>query len=203
LTLIKNVGAEFEKIKSKASTISALSDLANGVTGSVKGVEKLDFETFILSVYFDKVLEYANLRFNKMTDGQFSMVRKAEALDLRSKMGLDIEILDSNTGKKRPAATLSGGENFLASLSLALGLSDEIAAENGGIRIDTLFIDEGFGSLSHDFLSKAIQTIENLSKEDRFVGLISHVDELKDAIEAKILISYDPSEGSSLEILND
>ena len=138
-----------------------------------------------------------------MTDGQFSMVRKAEALDLRSKMGLDIEILDANTGKKRPAATLSGGENFLASLSLALGLSDEIAAENGGIRIDTLFIDEGFGSLSHDFLSKAIETIENLSKEDRFVGLISHVDELKDAIEAKILISYDPSEGSSLEILND
>lgn len=203
LTLIKNIGADFEKIKSKASLVAALSDLANGVTGSVKGVEKLDFETFILSVYFDKVLEYANLRFNKMTDGQFSMVRKAEALDLRSKMGLDIEILDSNTGKKRPAATLSGGENFLASLSLALGLSDEIAAENGGIRIDTLFIDEGFGTLSHEFLSKAIETIENLSKEDKFIGLISHVDELKDAIEAKILISYDPSSGSSLEIFND
>lgn len=118
-------------------------------------------------------------------------------------MGLDIEILDSNTGKKRPAATLSGGENFLASLSLALGLSDEIAAENGGIRIDTLFIDEGFGTLSHEFLSNAIGTIENLSKEDKFIGLISHVDELKDAIEAKILISYDPSSGSSLEILND
>lgn len=203
LTLIKNIGADFEKIKSKASVVAALSDLANGVTGSVKGVEKLDFETFILSVYFDKVLEYANLRFNKMTDGQFSMVRKVEALDLRSKMGLDIEILDSNTGKKRPAATLSGGENFLASLSLALGLSDEIAAENGGIRIDTLFIDEGFGTLSHEFLSKAIETIENLSKEDKFIGLISHVDELKDAIEAKILISYDPSSGSSLEIFND
>lgn len=202
-SLIKNIGSDFEKIKSKGQIVSHLSDLANGVTGSVKGVEKLDFETFILSVYFDKVLQYANIRFNKMTDGQFSMVRKAEALDLRSKMGLDIEILDANTGKKRPAATLSGGENFLASLSLALGLSDEIAAENGGIRIDTLFIDEGFGSLSHDFLSKAIETIENLSKEDRFVGLISHVDELKDAIEAKILISYDPSEGSSLEILND
>ena len=203
LTLIKKIGADFEKIKSKASVVAALSNLANGVTGSVKGVEKLDFETFILSVYFDKVLEYANLRFNKMTDGQFSMVRKAEALDLRSKMGLDIEILDSNTGKKRPAATLSGGENFLASLSLALGLSDEIAAENGGIRIDTLFIDEGFGTLSHEFLSKAIETIENLSKEDKFIGLISHVDELKDAIEAKILISYDPSSGSSLEIFND
>ena len=203
LAVIKNIAADFEKIKSKSQTISHLSDLANGVTGSVKGVEKLDFETFILSVYFDKVLEYANLRFNKMTDGQFSMVRKRDSLDMRSKMGLDIEILDSNTGKMRPAATLSGGENFLASLSLALGLSDEIAAENGGIRIDTLFIDEGFGTLSHEFLSNAIGTIENLSKEDKFIGLISHVDELKDAIEAKILISYDPSKGSSLEIIND
>ena len=131
------------------------------------------------------------------------MVRKTEAADNRSKTGLDIEILDSNTGKKRPASTLSGGENFLASLSLALGLSDEIGAENGGIRIDTLFIDEGFGTLSKEFLANAINTIEKLSKEDRFVGLISHVDELKDAIEAKILISYDPSFGSSLEIVND
>ena len=110
-----------------------------------------------------------------MTDGQFSMVRKTEATDARSKMGLDIEILDANTGKKRPASTLSGGENFLASLSLALGLSDEIGAENGGIRIDTLFIDEGFGTLSKEFLANAIETLEKLSKEDRFIGLISHV----------------------------
>lgn len=186
-----------------AQIVSNLSDLANGQTGGVKGLERLDFETFILSVYFDRVLNFANLRFNQMTDGQFSMVRKTEAVDARSKMGLDIDILDSNTGKKRPASTLSGGENFLASLSLALGLSDEIGAENGGIRIDTLFIDEGFGTLSKEFLANAIETIEKLSKENRFVGLISHVDELKDAIEAKILITYDPSQGSSLEIVDD
>lgn len=200
---IRKIHEIFHGLSKTAQIVSALSDLANGVTGAVKGIERLDFETFILSVYFDRVLNFANKRFNAMTDGQFSMVRKTEATDARSKMGLDIEILDSNTGKKRPASTLSGGENFLASLSLALGLSDEIGAENGGIRIDTLFIDEGFGTLSKEFLSNAITTIEKLSKEDRFVGLISHVDELKDAIEAKILITYDPSCGSSLEIVND
>lgn len=200
---ILGVSEDFKKLEDKAKITSYLSDLANGVTGGVKGVERLDFETFILSVYFDKVLTFANIRFNQMTDGQFSMVRKTEGGDARSKMGLDIEILDSNTGKKRPAATLSGGENFLASLSLALGLSDEIGAENGGIRIGTLFIDEGFGTLSKDFLANAIEAIEKLSKEDRFVGLISHVDELKDAVEAQIVISYDPSQGSSLEIVND
>ena len=200
---IRKIHEIFDGLSKTAQIVSALSDLANGVTGAVKGIERLDFETFILSVYFDRVLNFANKRFNAMTDGQFSMVRKTEATDARSKIGLDIEILDSNTGKKRPASTLSGGENFLASLSLALGLSDEIGAENGGIRIDTLFIDEGFGTLSKEFLSNAITTIEKLSKEDRFVGLISHVDELKDAIEAKILITYDPSSGSSLEIVND
>ncbi|WP_311481399.1 AAA family ATPase [uncultured Anaerococcus sp.] len=210
LDLTKKDGEKIRKIKEiyqglskTAQIVSALSDLANGVTGAVKGIERLDFETFILSVYFDRVLNFANKRFNQMTDGQFSMVRKTEATDGRSKMGLDIEILDSNTGKKRPASTLSGGENFLASLSLALGLSDEIGAENGGIRIDTLFIDEGFGTLSKEFLSNAIATIEKLSMEDRFVGLISHVDELKDAIEAKIIITYDSSSGSSLEIIDD
>ena len=208
--LIKKDGGKIKKIhefyltlSKTAQLISNLSDLANGVSGGVKGLEKLDFETFILSVYFDRVLNFANIRFNQMTDGQFSMVRKTEASDGRSKMGLDIEILDSNTGKKRPVSTLSGGENFLASLSLALGLSDEIGAENGGIRIDTLFIDEGFGTLSKEFLANAIETIEKLSKENRFVGLISHVDDLKEAIEANILITYDPSRGSSLEIVDD
>lgn len=200
---IKKIYQDFKGLSKTSQIVSYLSDLANGVTGAVKGIERLDFETFILSVYFDRVLNFANIRFNQMTDGQFSMVRKTESVDGRSKMGLDIEILDSNTGKRRPASTLSGGENFLASLSLALGLSDEIGAYNGGIRIDTLFIDEGFGTLSKEFLANAIETIEKLSKEDRFVGLISHVDELKDAIEAKILITYDPSRGSSLEIVND
>ncbi len=200
---IEKINEAYMGISKTGKIVSNLSELANGEKGAVKGIEKLDFETFILSVYFDRVLNFANKRFNQMTDGQFSMVRKTEAADNRSKTGLDIEILDSNTGKKRPASTLSGGENFLASLSLALGLSDEIGAENGGIRIDTLFIDEGFGTLSKEFLANAINTIEKLSKEDRFVGLISHVDELKDAIEAKILISYDPSFGSSLEIVND
>ena len=135
-----------------------------------------------------------------MSNGQFSMVRKSYGDDLRSKHGLDLEILDANTGKKRPATTLSGGESFLASLSLALGLSDEISAENGGIKIDTLFIDEGFGTLSEDYLQKVIEQIEKLSYENKFIGLISHVDELKEAIDAKILVNYTSDQGSFIEV---
>ena len=136
-----------------------------------------------------------------MSDGQFSMVRKSVGNDARSKQGLDIEILDANTGKKRPASTLSGGESFLASLSLALGLSDEISAENGGITIDTLFIDEGFGTLSDDYLNNVIKQIEKLSYENKFIGLISHVKDLKEAIDAKILVDYRQDEGSSIEVI--
>lgn len=208
---IRALGVSFEKIESieqrylrlkgESMTLKRLSDLANGKTSLAEDRQRIDFETFVLSFYFDKVLAYANKRFKKMTDGQFVMVRKKEAGDKRSKSGLDIEIFDYNTGRLRPASTLSGGESFMASLSLALGLSDEIAQENGGIRIDTLFIDEGFGTLSKDFLENAIGTIERLSQEDRFVGLISHVDELKDAIDSKIVISYDPSEGSNIKVV--
>ncbi|MFO3667272.1 AAA family ATPase [Anaerococcus kampingiae] len=197
---IRAISQEFEKEKNKSLSLTRLADLASGTSGANKGREKIDFETYILSVYFDRVLNFANKRFNKMTEGQFTMLRKKEATDNRSKAGLDIEILDANTGKRRPATSLSGGESFLASLSLALGLSDEIGAENGGIRIDTLFIDEGFGTLSKEFLDNAIRAIEEISKDDRFVGLISHVDELKDAIDAKILISYEPSDGSKIEV---
>ena len=135
-----------------------------------------------------------------MTNGQFSMHRKSYGRDFRKKQGLDLEILDANTGKMRPASTLSGGESFLTSLALALGLSDEISAENGGITIDTLFIDEGFGTLSEDYLAKVIEQIEKLSYENKFIGLISHVNELKDAIDGKILVSYTSDEGSFIEV---
>ena len=136
-----------------------------------------------------------------MTDGQFTMIRKKQTNDKRKNYGLDIEILDANTGKIRSEASLSGGESFIASLALALGLSDEISMENGGIKIDTLFIDEGFGTLSDDYLEKAIRTIEKLSYDNKFIGLISHVKELKDAIDAKIEVSYSKTEGSSLKVV--
>ncbi|MDD7305986.1 MAG: SMC family ATPase [Peptoniphilaceae bacterium] len=181
--------------------IGRLAKIASGGYGSIKGREKLDFETFVLIYYFEKILAYSNKRLFAMSNGQYRMIRKTSGGDMRSKQGLDIEIIDANTGKSRPASTLSGGETFLTSLSLALGLSDEISAENGGIKIDTLFIDEGFGSLSDNYLENAINTIEKLSYENKFIGLISHVKEVKDSIDAKILVKYDKSQGSEVEII--
>lgn len=199
---ITNLKDEYDRSLKSAETLAKLSKLADGSFGKVSGREKIDFETFVLTFYFDKVLRLANIRLLDMTDNQFSMVRNSDATDLRSKAGLDIEILDANTGKLRPVATLSGGESFLASLSLALGLSDEISMENGGIKIDTLFIDEGFGTLSKDYLTNAITAIEKLAYEDKFIGLISHVDELKEAIDSKIKVTYEPNLGSYVEVIS-
>lgn len=202
LEKITKLKYEYDKSLKSAETLAKLSKLADGSFGKVSGREKIDFETFVLTFYFDKVLRLANIRLLDMTDNQFSMVRNSDATDLRSKAGLDIEILDANTGKLRPVATLSGGESFLASLSLALGLSDEISMENGGIKIDTLFIDEGFGTLSKDYLTNAITAIEKLAYEDKFIGLISHVDELKEAIDSKIKVTYEPNLGSYVEVIS-
>ena len=207
-TLLKEISREVKDIESlykekatDSQIIGRLAKIASGGQGAVKGREKLDFETFVLIYYFEKILAYSNKRLFAMSNGQYRMVRKTEGGDMRSKQGLDIEIIDANTGKSRPASTLSGGETFLASLSLALGLSDEISAENGGVKIDTLFIDEGFGTLSDSYLENAISTIEKLSYENKFIGLISHVKEVKDAIDAKILVKYDKSQGSEVEIV--
>lgn len=198
---IQKLEKKYEKLSDESIILDKLSEISNGATGKVAGRQKIDFQTFVLTYYFDRVLNYANKRLLQMSNGQFTMARTSEGQNLRSQSGLDIEILDANTGKTRPASTLSGGESFLASLSLALGLSDEISAENGGITIDTLFIDEGFGTLSDDYLSKVIEQIEKLSYDDKFVGLISHVSELKDAIDGKILVSYKEDRGSSLEVI--
>lgn len=190
----------YDDKKKDAEILAKLSKVSNGSFGKVSGREKIDFESFVLTYYFDKVLSYANKRLDSMSNGQFMMIRSSSGNDLRQKQGLDIEIFDYNTGKKRPSSTLSGGESFLASLALALGLSDEISAENGSIKIDTLFIDEGFGTLSEDYLSNVIEQIEKLSYENKFIGLISHVKELKDAIDGKILVTYTSNQGSFIEV---
>lgn len=198
---IISIQKDLSKSKNEDEILYKLSKIADGSMSKVSGREKLNFETFVLSYYFKKILRFANIRLKEMTDGQFTMIRKAQTSDKRKNYGLDIEILDANTGKIRSEASLSGGESFIASLALALGLSDEISGENGGIKIDTLFIDEGFGTLSDDYLEKAIRTIEKLSYDNKFIGLISHVKELKDAIDAKIEVSYSKTQGSSLKVV--
>lgn len=198
---IENLNYRYEKLSDESVILDKLSEIANGAIGKVAGRQKVDFQTFVLSYYFDRILNYANKRLLQMSNGQFSMERSSEGKNLKSQSGLDIEILDANTGKTRPASTLSGGESFLASLSLALGLSDEISAENGGITIDTIFIDEGFGTLSDEYLAKVIEQMERLSYDNKFVGLISHVSELKEAIDGKILVKYSQDKGSNIEVI--
>lgn len=198
---VKNIESKLSELGKADEILYKLSKICDGSMSKVKGYEKLNLETFVLTNYFKKILHHANIRLKDMTDGQFIMKRKTESSDKRKNFGLDIEILDANTGKLRSEASLSGGESFIASLSLALGLSDEISQENGGVKIDTLFIDEGFGTLSDDYLDKTIRTIEKLSYNNKFIGLISHVKELKDAIDAKIEVKYSKTDGSSLEVI--
>lgn len=131
--------------------------------------------------YFEQVLYYANLRFSKMTGGRYEIVR-GESRDKRISAGLEISVRDNFNNKERDISSLSGGESFQASLALALGLSDIIQQRNGGIRLDSIFIDEGFGSLDNDSLASAIETLNDLTGNgNRLVGIISHISELKTA----------------------
>lgn len=172
-----------------------LSDTANG---EIPGKEKITFERFVQSVYFDYVLEAANQRLLQMTDQRYLLERKEEADRKNVQTGLDLEVMDQWTGKARNIQSLSGGESFKAALSLALGLSDVIQNQKGGIQIDTIFIDEGFGTLDSESLSKAMEIMRGLSAEgNKLVGIISHVEELKDQIDQKIEV-YRDREGSQV-----
>jgi exonuclease SbcC len=140
----------------------------------------------VLSVLLDDVLIEASHRLALMSKGRYRLLRKEERAKGNKASGLDLEVEDAYSGRVRAVATLSGGESFMAALSLALGLSDVVQAYAGGIRLDTLFIDEGFGSLDPESLDLAIRTLTDLQKSGRMVGIISHVSELKEQIPARI-----------------
>ncbi len=186
-----------KKLEDAYITIKELSDTANGKVLR----NKITFEAYIQQYYFNLIVEKANVRLAAMTGGRYLLETKAEG-GTRGKGGLDLEVFDNNTGKKRDVSTLSGGEGFMASLSLALGLSDMIQERNGGIRLDTLFIDEGFGTLDAVHLEKAIGILSQLSGNDRLVGIISHVSELKERIDKKIVVKKlaDGSSSASIEV---
>ena len=188
---------ELAKAEHRSQWLRALSDTANG---ALSGKEKIMLETYIQMTYFDRILSRANLRLKIMSDGQYELKRRATAADVRSQSGLDLDVADHYNGSERSAETLSGGEAFLASLSLALGLSDEVQASAGGIRMDTLFVDEGFGSLSDNALEQAMQALAGLSGGNRLVGIISHVAELKNRIDRQIIVTKDRTGGSRVEI---
>lgn len=166
--------------------IRNLSDTANG---KLNGKAKIELETYIQMAYFDRILRRANLRLMTMSSGQYELKRQEQSRNQKEKAGLDLNVIDHYNGTERSVKTLSGGESFQASLSLALGLSDEIQASAGGIRLDSMFVDEGFGSLDEESLEQALKALNSLADGRRLVGIISHVSELKERIDNKIIVT--------------
>lgn len=180
--------------------LSWLQPLWATINGQTSGKDKMNLETYVQAVYFERIIRRANRRFMEITDGRYDMKRRETAENQRSKSGLDLDVIDHYSGAERSVKTLSGGESFQASLALALGLSDEIQSFSGGIQLDALFIDEGFGSLDETSLSQAVTTLIKLSRSNRLVGIISHVSELKSRIPKQIVITKSPSDGSHAEV---
>lgn len=186
------MGKKLVEYKEAEENYTLLKDLSDTANGEQKGKNKVSFERFVQSVYFDRILSAANQRLAVMSEQRYYLFRKEENDNKKGSSGLELEILDEWTGKKRNIRSLSGGESFKAALSLALGLSDVIQNKKGGIMVDTIFIDEGFGTLDGDSLNKAIQIIHSLSLEgNKLVGIISHVEELKEQIDQKIEVYKD------------
>lgn len=177
-------------------------DLSDTFSGSVTGRDKIQLETYVQMHYFDRIIARANTRFMVMSSGQYELKRRASASDRKSQAGLELDIIDHYNGTEREVNTLSGGESFMASLSLALGMADEIQASAGGVRLDTMFVDEGFGTLSPDFLDHAIQALGGLAQGNRLVGIISHVAELRNRIDKQVIITKTPSQGSVVNIIS-
>ena len=188
--------ASMEEIQKEWTWVKALSDTAAGEVG---GKEKITLETYAQMAYFERIIARANTRFMVMSGGQYELKRCTEE-DNRGKNGLGLNVIDHYNGTERSVKTLSGGESFQASLSLALGLSDEIQSAAGGIRLDTLFVDEGFGSLDEDTLNLAMKSLGDLAEGRRLVGIISHVGELKERIQHQIVVVKDKTGGSRADI---
>lgn len=185
-------------IEQKWNWIKALSDTANG---NISGKEKVMLETYIQMTYFDRIILRANRRFLIMSNGQYELIRRSTAENNRSQSGLELDVIDHYNGSERSVKTLSGGESFKASLSLALGLSEEIRASAGGIKLDTMFVDEGFGSLDEESLEQAIKALVSLTEGNRLVGIISHISELKEKIDKQIVVSKKKTGGSYVSII--
>ncbi len=190
-------GKRLEETKEKWQQLKELSVTMNG---NVPGKDKIMLETYVQMAYFDRILNRANTRFMQMSGGQYEMLRAKQAQNMKSQSGLELDVIDHYNGTTRSVKTLSGGESFLASLALALGLSDEIQAMSGGISLETMFVDEGFGSLDEEALLQAIHTLQGLSGDNRLVGIISHVAELKEKIEKQLVVKKNRDGGSMVQI---
>ena len=197
----KNINLKSDELieaEKQYTIVKSLSDTANG---NITGKDKIMLETYIQMHYFDRIISRANARLVIMTGGQYDLVRRKEAASKMGQSGLDLDVIDHYNGTERSVKSLSGGESFKASLALALGLSDEIQSSAGGIQLDTMFIDEGFGSLDEDSLSQAMNALASLASSNKLIGIISHVGELKQKIDKQIIVKKDKTGGSRAEII--
>ena len=186
-----------QTLESRWQWVSALAATAGGTLTSK---QKIRLEAYIQMNYLDRILRHANTRLMQMTAGQYELERIG-AENQRSQSGLDLGVIDHYNGTRRSVKTLSGGESFKASLALALGLSDEVQSAAGGIRLDTLFLDEGFGSLDDESLEQAMRVLAGLTEGDRLVGIISHVGALKDRIDRQVVVRKGRTGGSTVELI--
>lgn len=197
LESIRRGSKELAALEEQYSWLSNLSDTMNG---DLNDKDKIMLETYIQMAYLDRIIRRANLRLMIMSGGQYEFRRMIGASNRQSQAGLDINVVDHYNGTQRSVKTLSGGESFIASLSLALGLSEEIQSSAGGIQMDTMFVDEGFGSLDENALQQAYNALVSQTDGNRLVGIISHVSELKDKIDKKVLVVKKRTGGSQAEV---
>lgn len=183
-------------LEKKAQSTKNLSDTLNG---SLAGQARINLETYVQIAFFEQILRRANTRLFTMSSGQYELRRAADEGG-RARVGLGLDVIDHYNGTQRPVRSLSGGEQFLASLCLALGLSEEIQREAGGIRLETLFVDEGFGTLDEECLNKAVGALSQIA-DSRMVGIISHVESLANRIDQQIQVRKDPAQGSRARLV--
>ena len=192
---------QLDKLSACEKLYTNMKALYDTATGSVSGKERIMLETYVQMHYFDRIIIRANTRLMLMSQGQYELKRCENSEQLRFQTGLELDVIDHYNGTVRSVKTLSGGEAFKASLSLALGLADEIQSFAGGIHLDTMFIDEGFGSLDSDSLMQSIKVLNGLTEQTKLIGIISHVNELKEKIDRQIQITKKNEQGSTAQIL--
>jgi len=195
LTQLDKLWDKWSQLEERLQKLQDLYSVTGQLSKTASGQNRLNltFERFVLGTLLDEVLEVASQRLGIMSRGRFRLQRSHEVADRRSAAGLDLEVLDAYSGTERPVATLSGGEGFMASLALALGLADVVQSHAGGRRLNTIFVDEGFGSLDSDSLDQALECLLELQQGGRLVGVISHVSDLKERIPARLLVETSPS----------
>ena len=196
---LKRLRAEAVRLGRVRAEFGLCDNLYRTVSGQLAGAERISLETYVLQYYFRRVVAAANQRLTRMSAGRFYLECRMEEGKKNTRSGLGLNVLDAYTNRERDVKTLSGGESFLASLALALGFADVVQASSGGVRLDTMFIDEGFGTLDEETLSRAMAALTRLTEGDRLVGVISHVAQLRESIDSQIIVRGSPS-GSRLSM---